>query len=74
MIKRFCLLLTALSILAVSPIKAQSKEENCLQKLTEYLTCVEKQQWDKTLQPMADCAFYAKDAMKLDNEVRILSW
>lgn len=74
MIKRFCLLLTVLSILAVSPIKAQSKEEKCLQKLTEYLTCVEKQQWDKTLKPMADCAFYAKDAMKLDNEVRILCW
>lgn len=74
MIKRFYLLLTALSLLAVSPIKAQSKEEKCLQKLTEYLTCVEKQQWDKTLKPMADCAFYAKDATKLNNEVRILCW
>lgn len=74
MTKLICLLLTTFSLLAISPVKAQSKEEKCLQKLSEYLTYVEKQQWNKTLKPIADCAYYAKGAMKLDNEVRILCW
>lgn len=74
MIKLLYLFITTFSLLAISPVKAQSKEQKCLQKLSEYLTCIEKQQWDKAMKPIADCAFYANSAVNLEKDLRIFCW